>query len=127
MISEHMLTKGGFLQEFQTSVRKEISALRTDLTDVEVRVEALACGSLGSPFQHQAAELATTRQGNLLLLSLQHQVEDLVNWSHHQKVRFRGLLEPDSSPLSETLRVLFKQILGQECPKEIQFDRVHRL
>ncbi|CAH2246054.1 Hypothetical predicted protein [Pelobates cultripes] len=128
MISTHMLTKadsGGLLQELRTAIREELTALRTDLSAVEVRVEALETEAQACRTQHRAAELATTRQGNMLL-SLRRQVEDLENRSRRQNIRIRGLPEPDATPLPDTLRALFRQILGQEGPKEIQFDRVHR-
>ncbi|CAH2321327.1 Hypothetical predicted protein [Pelobates cultripes] len=70
MILEHMLTKvdkGGLLEELRAAVREEISALRTDLTVVEVRVEALETEAQASHTQHRAARLAFTHKGNLLL------------------------------------------------------------
>ncbi|CAH2324753.1 Hypothetical predicted protein [Pelobates cultripes] len=127
MISEHMLTKantGGLLQEFWAAIKEEISTLHADLSAVEVRVESIETEAQASCMPHQAAELATTQQGNLLL-SLWHQVEDLENQNHRQNIRIRGLLEPDMAPLTETLRALFQQILGWECPEEIQFDQIH--
>ncbi|CAH2246408.1 Hypothetical predicted protein [Pelobates cultripes] len=54
------------------------------------------------------------------------EVEDLENRSRHQNIRIRGLLEPDAVPLQDTVRALFRHILGQECPEDIQFDRIHR-
>ncbi|CAH2251107.1 Hypothetical predicted protein [Pelobates cultripes] len=121
MISEHMLTKantGGPMQEFRMAVLEEITTLRTDLATVEVRVEALETEAQASRTQHRAAELATTRQGNLLV-ALRCQVEDLENRSNRHNIRIRGLPEPVSTPLPETVRALFKQILGRGCPTDI--------
>ncbi|CAH2296610.1 Hypothetical predicted protein [Pelobates cultripes] len=115
MISVQMLTKvdmGGLLRELRSAIKEEIMALRADL----MAVEALETEAQASP---------TTHQGNLLL-SLLRQVEDLENRSRRQNIWIRGLPEPDTAPLQETLKVLFRQILGQECPAEIQLDRAHR-
>ncbi|CAH2221566.1 Hypothetical predicted protein [Pelobates cultripes] len=90
---------------------------------VEVRVEALETEAQARRMQRQAAELATTRQGSLIL-SLRQQ-EELENRSRRQNIRIRGLPEPDTAPLAETLKALFQQILGRECPEEIQLDRAH--
>ncbi|CAH2325219.1 Hypothetical predicted protein [Pelobates cultripes] len=112
-ISARMLTKvdsSGLLQEFRTAVREEISAIRSDLSAVEVRVDALETEA-----QHRAAEIAATRQGNLLL-TLRRQVEELENRSRRQNIRIRGL----------PAQALFRHILGRECPADIQFDRIHR-
>ncbi|CAH2295602.1 Hypothetical predicted protein [Pelobates cultripes] len=127
-ISANMLTKAdssGMLQEFRAAVREEITTLRTGLSAVEVRVDALETEAQASRSQHRAAEIAATRQGNLLL-TLRRQVEDLENRSRRQNIRIRGLPEPDTSPLPDTARALFKHILGHNCPEEIQFDRIHR-
>ncbi|CAH2306712.1 Hypothetical predicted protein [Pelobates cultripes] len=128
MISAQMLTKadtGGLLRELRAAVKEEVAALRKDLSSVEVRVEALETEAQASRAQHQAAELATTRQGNMLL-SLRRQVEDLENRSRRQNIRIRGLPEPDTAPLQDTLQALFRQILGEECPAVIKLDRAHR-
>ncbi|CAH2283088.1 Hypothetical predicted protein [Pelobates cultripes] len=128
MISAQMLTKadtGGLLRELRAAIKEEVAALRKDLSSVEVRVEALETEAQASRAQHQAAELATTRQGNMLL-SLRRQVEDLENRSRRQNIRIRGLPEPDTAPLQDTLQALFRQILGEECPAVIKLVRAHR-
>ncbi|CAH2285063.1 Hypothetical predicted protein [Pelobates cultripes] len=127
-ISTHMLTRSdtsSLLQEFRTAVREEISAIRSDLSAVEARVEAMETEAQESRSQHKAAEIATTRQGNLLL-TLRRKVEDLENRSRRQNIRIRGLPEPDVAPLQDTARALFRHILGCECLEDIQFDRIHR-
>ncbi|CAH2286206.1 Hypothetical predicted protein [Pelobates cultripes] len=127
-ISAQMLTKadtGNLLHEFRTAVREEISALRTDLAAVEVRVDALETETQAYRNRHRAAKLATTRQGNLLL-TLRRQVEDLENRTRRQNIMICGLPEPDSTPLQETVRALFRQILGERCPTDLHFDRIHR-
>ncbi|CAH2315813.1 Hypothetical predicted protein [Pelobates cultripes] len=89
MISEHILTKaetGGLQQEFRAAVQKEIPTLSTDLTVVEVRVDALETEAQANRTQHRAAELATTCQGNLLL-ALRSQVVDLEKRSRCQNIR----------------------------------------
>ncbi|CAH2277497.1 contactin-5 [Pelobates cultripes] len=119
-----MLTKAdshSLLQEFRSAIREEISAVRADLSAVEVRVDALETEAQASRSQHRSAEIAATRQGNLLL-TLRRQVEDLENRSRLQNIRIRGL--PDAVPLQDTVRALFRHILGQECPEDIQFDRI---
>ncbi|CAH2324368.1 Hypothetical predicted protein [Pelobates cultripes] len=113
------------IQDLRTAVRKEIAALCTDLSAVEERVEALETEAQTSRRQHQAVEIATTRQRNLLL-SLRHQVEDLEYRSRRHNIRIRGLPEPDATPVPDTITALFQEILGRDCPPEIQFDRVHR-
>ncbi|CAH2293861.1 Hypothetical predicted protein [Pelobates cultripes] len=106
-ISGQMLRKAdttSLLQHLRTAVREEIAALCTDLSAVEVRVEALETEAQASGTQHQAAELATTRQGNLLL-SLRRQVEDLVN----------------RLPCRKRSQLSFSSFWAK-----IQYDRIHR-
>ncbi|CAH2219023.1 Hypothetical predicted protein [Pelobates cultripes] len=127
-ISDRMLSKtdtGGLIQELRAAVREELAALRTDLTVVEVRVDALETEAQTCQMQHRATELATTRQGNLLL-TLCLQVEDLENHSRWHNIRIRGLREPDSTPLTDTVRAIFAQILGRESSADIQLDRVQQ-
>ncbi|CAH2223342.1 Hypothetical predicted protein [Pelobates cultripes] len=59
-------------------IREEIAAVRTNLTALEQRVDMLEVERLQTQQHRQASELATTRQGNILL-DLRRQVEDLDN------------------------------------------------
>ncbi|CAH2296600.1 Hypothetical predicted protein [Pelobates cultripes] len=90
-ISDRMLSKtdtGGLMQEFRAVVREEMAALRTDLNAVEERVEALENEAQACQTQHRATELATIRQGNLLLTIRRH-VEELEKRSRWHNIRIR--------------------------------------
>ncbi|CAH2314360.1 Hypothetical predicted protein [Pelobates cultripes] len=91
-ISSSMLTrrdKSEMVAKLRAVIREEIAAVRADLTALEHRVDALDAERLQNSHRQQAAELATTRQGNLLL-DLCRQVEDLDNRGRRNNIRIRG-------------------------------------
>ncbi|CAH2294447.1 Hypothetical predicted protein, partial [Pelobates cultripes] len=69
-ISSSMLTrrdKSEMVAELRAVIREEIAAVRADLTALEHRVDALDADRIQNAHRQQAVDLATTRQGNLLL------------------------------------------------------------
>ncbi|CAH2283398.1 Hypothetical predicted protein [Pelobates cultripes] len=83
-ISANMLTrqeKKELVAELHSAIREEITAVRQDLTSLEHRVDDLEVQRLQTEQHQRATDLATTRQGNLLL-ELRRQVENLENRGH---------------------------------------------
>ncbi|CAH2220506.1 Hypothetical predicted protein [Pelobates cultripes] len=122
-ISSRMLTKADtnqMVQELRGALWEELAGLRTDLTALEGRVEEVEATAQDCAQQHQATEMAVTRQGNLLLTK-RRQVEDLENRSRRSNILVRGLPETDAAPLTSTLEALFQHILGAEAPDAIRF------
>ncbi|CAH2300845.1 Hypothetical predicted protein [Pelobates cultripes] len=127
-ISAKMLSKadtGSLVQELRAVLREKLAGLRADLTALEQRVDEMETSAHGCEEQHRAAEVAVTRQGNMLL-TLRRQVEDLENRSRRNNIRIRGLPETGTEPLQTTLTDLFRQLLGAQAPEIIQLERAHR-
>ncbi|CAH2319861.1 Hypothetical predicted protein [Pelobates cultripes] len=69
-ISASMLTrrdKTEMVAELRAIIREEVAAVRNDLAALEQRVDTLEETQLQAAQHQQAADLATTRQGNILL------------------------------------------------------------
>ncbi|CAH2276240.1 Hypothetical predicted protein [Pelobates cultripes] len=69
-ITASMLTradKADMVSELRAIIREEVAVLRTDLNALEQRVDGLETGRLQADQRQQATDLATTRQGNILL------------------------------------------------------------
>ncbi|CAH2324092.1 Hypothetical predicted protein [Pelobates cultripes] len=127
-ISASMMTrkdKGEMVAELRAIIREEIAAVRTDLTALEQRVDRLEEERIQSQQHRQAAELATTRQGNILL-DLRRQVEDLDNRGRRNNIRVRGLPESEDEVPQEILNGLFAQLLGDAAPGDSGIERAHR-
>ncbi|CAH2219814.1 Hypothetical predicted protein [Pelobates cultripes] len=127
-ISASMMTrkdKGEMVAELRAIIREEIAAVRTDLTALEQRVDRLEEERIQSQQHRQAAELATTRQGNILL-DLRRQVEDLDNRGRRNNIRVRGLPESKDEVPQEILNGLFAQLLGDAAPGDFGIERAHR-
>ncbi|CAH2275139.1 Hypothetical predicted protein [Pelobates cultripes] len=127
-ISANMLTRGdktALVSELRTVIREEIAAVRRDLTALEQRVDELEEHRLHATHHQQAADLATARQGNILL-EMRRQVEDLDNRGRRNNIRVRGLPESDDESPRELLTGLFVQLLGEDAPPEIPMERAHR-
>ncbi|CAH2293105.1 Hypothetical predicted protein [Pelobates cultripes] len=85
-ITANMLTrkdKVKMVAELRAVIREEITAVRRDLTALEQCVDDLEVDRLQNAQYRLAAELATGRQGNILL-DLRRQVEDLDNRGHRK-------------------------------------------
>ncbi|CAH2273266.1 Hypothetical predicted protein [Pelobates cultripes] len=127
-ISASMMTrkdKGEMVAELRAIIREEIAAVRTDLTALEQRVDRLEEERIQTQQHRQAADLATTRQGNILL-DLRRQVEDLDNRSRRNNIRVRGLPESEDEVPQEILNGLFAQLLGDAAPGDFGIERAHR-
>ncbi|CAH2273320.1 Hypothetical predicted protein [Pelobates cultripes] len=127
-ISSSMLTrrdKSEMVAELRAVIREEIAAVRADLTSLEHRVDALDTECLQNSHRQQAAELATTRQGTLLL-DLRRQVEDLDNRGRRNNIRIRGLPEAEGELPHELLTGLFSHLLGEAAPEDFGIERAHR-
>ncbi|CAH2222862.1 Hypothetical predicted protein [Pelobates cultripes] len=97
-LTQRMLTKadtGTLVREMRAAWREELAGLRKDLNALEQRVEEVEMVAHGCEQQHRAAEVAATRQGNMLL-TLRRQVEDLENRSRRNNIR--GLPETETEP-----------------------------
>ncbi|CAH2273566.1 Hypothetical predicted protein [Pelobates cultripes] len=120
-ISANMLTRGdktALVSELRSVIREEIAAVRRDLTALEQRVDDLEEYRLHATHHQQAADLATARQGNILL-EMRRQVEDLDNRGRRNNIRVRGLPEADDESPRKLLMGLFAQLLGDDAPPEI--------
>ncbi|CAH2221504.1 Hypothetical predicted protein [Pelobates cultripes] len=127
-ISQAMFTKAdaGAIEAFlKGTIWAEPVANCQDITSLQGRVTSLEGTAVTFAQQHTAAEIAATRQGNMLL-DIRRQVEDLNNRGSRCNIRIHGL--PDSiqrEPLEATLQALFNFILGNEDPENSQLDWVH--
>ncbi|CAH2219856.1 Hypothetical predicted protein [Pelobates cultripes] len=124
-LSPRILSKtdtGKLAQEIRAALREELG---TDLASLEGRMDEVEAAAHESTQQHQATEVAVTRQGTLLL-TLRRQVEDLQNRSRRNNIRVRGLPEADAAPLATTLEALFRQVLGADAPPELHLMNAHR-
>ncbi|CAH2312579.1 Hypothetical predicted protein [Pelobates cultripes] len=117
-ISSSMLTrrdKSEMVAELRAVIREEIAAVRADLTALEHRVDALDADRIQNAHRQQAVDLATTRQGNLLL-DLRRQVEDLDNRGRRNNIQVRGLPEAEGERPQEILTGLFTHLLALAFP-----------
>ncbi|CAH2283020.1 Hypothetical predicted protein [Pelobates cultripes] len=117
--------KSEMVAELRAVIREEIAAVRADLTALEHRVDALDAEHLQNTHRQQAADLATTRQGNLLL-DLRRQVEDLDNRGRRNNIRIRGLPEAEGELPHELLTGLFSHLMGEAAPDDFGIERAHR-
>ncbi|CAH2319298.1 Hypothetical predicted protein [Pelobates cultripes] len=127
-ISANMLTrqdKKELVADLRSAIREEVAAVRQDLTALEHRVNELEVQRLQAEQQQRATDLATSRQGNLLL-ELRRQVEDLENRGRRNNIRVRGLPESEGESPREILEGLFTQVLGEEAPPDFGLERAHR-
>ncbi|CAH2274467.1 Hypothetical predicted protein [Pelobates cultripes] len=89
-ITASMLTrkdKVDMVAELRAVIREEITAVRRDLTALEQRINDLEVDHLqNAQYWRQASELATGRQGNILL-DIRRQVEDLDNRGRRKNIR----------------------------------------
>ncbi|CAH2282969.1 Hypothetical predicted protein [Pelobates cultripes] len=128
-ISQAMFTKtdaGALEASLKGTIWAELAAIRQVIIALQDRVTTLEAVATTSTQQHQAAELAATRQGNMLL-DVRRQVEDLDNRGKRCNIRIQGL--PGSmqgEPLEAMLQTLFNFILGNEDPETFQLGHVHR-
>ncbi|CAH2320541.1 Hypothetical predicted protein [Pelobates cultripes] len=106
-------------------IREEITAVRNDLTALEQRVDDLEAERLQDTQHQQATDLATTRQGNILL-DLRHQIEDLDNRGRRNNIRIQGLPEAKGEVPQEILAGLFTELLGDAAPSDFGIERAHR-
>ncbi|CAH2245333.1 Hypothetical predicted protein [Pelobates cultripes] len=117
--------KKELVAELRAAIREEVAAVRRDLSALEHRVGDLEVQQLQSEQSQRATDLATTRQGNLLL-ELRRQVEDLENRGRRNNIRVRGLPESEGETPREVLEGLFTQLLGEEAPPDFGLERAHR-
>ncbi|CAH2324936.1 Hypothetical predicted protein [Pelobates cultripes] len=117
--------KKELVAELRAAIREEVAAVRRDLSALEHRVGDLEVQQLQSEQSQRATDLATTRQGNLLL-ELRRQVEDLENRGRRNNIRVRGLPESEGETPREVLEGLFTQLLGEEAPLDFRLERAHR-
>ncbi|CAH2248957.1 Hypothetical predicted protein [Pelobates cultripes] len=128
-LAANMVTKSD-LQSLTTtltaSLTSAVTALRTDMEAQDSRIQALETQAQATQRQASAADTALTRQGNMLL-ALRRQVEDLDNRSRRSNIRVRGMPEGEETEnVVELLTALFCQILGNQAPPDIRFERAHR-
>ncbi|CAH2249148.1 Hypothetical predicted protein, partial [Pelobates cultripes] len=88
-------------------------------------MDVMEADRLHSEQRQQAADLATTRQGNILL-DLRRQIEDLDNRGWRNNIRVRGLPEAEGESPQEMLTGLFTHILGDNAPSDFGIKRAHR-
>ncbi|CAH2252161.1 Hypothetical predicted protein [Pelobates cultripes] len=75
-LSRRMLTRedtGSIVQELRAALREQLAGLRTDLTNLEQRVDEIETVVQDCDDQHRATEVVVTRQGNMLI-TLRRQV-----------------------------------------------------
>ncbi|CAH2296081.1 Hypothetical predicted protein [Pelobates cultripes] len=108
------------------AIRTEVTALRSDITSHNSRLQHLETATQANTAQAEASTLAITRQGNMLL-SLRRHTEDLDNRGRKSNIRVRGLPEPrGEEDVEATFHTLFRGILRAEAQAAIEFDRAHR-
>ncbi|CAH2222341.1 Hypothetical predicted protein [Pelobates cultripes] len=123
-ISQAMFTKtdaGAMEASLKCSIQAKLAMIRQDVSSATLQASATTFSQ-----QHNAVELAATRQGNMLLDVRRH-IEDLDNRGRRCNIRIRGL--PDNiqgEPLEAMLQALFNFILGNDDPENFQVHRAHR-
>ncbi|CAH2221753.1 Hypothetical predicted protein [Pelobates cultripes] len=101
-----------------------MAAVWTDLTALDHRVDALDAERIQNTHRQRAVDLATTRQGNLLL-DLRRQVEDLDNRGRRNNISVRGLPEAEGERPQEILTGLFTHQLWEAAPEDFGIERAH--
>ncbi|CAH2329754.1 Hypothetical predicted protein [Pelobates cultripes] len=117
--------KADMVSKLCAIIKEEVAVLRTYLNALEQRMDGLEMGRLQADHHQQAADIATTRQGNILL-DLRRQIEDLDNQGRRNNIRVRGLPEVDGEVPQELLIGLFAQLLGDSYPPDFGIERAHR-
>lgn len=116
----------GMFHNLEKSIKKEITAVRTDMSHILVRVEeteqrqdtqALAIKEM----QDTVTQLAIAQRASL------YKLEDLENRNRRNNIRVRGLPEATGdSDLEPSIRGIFNTIMGNPVTAPLRFDRVHR-
>lgn len=116
----------GMFHSLEKSIKKEISAVRSDMTHILTRVEEteqrqdthdLAIKEL----QDTVTQLASAHRASL------YKLEDLENRNRRNNIRVRGLPEATGdNDLEPSIRGIFNTILGNSATAPLRFDRVHR-
>lgn len=116
----------GMFHSLEKSIKKEITAVRSDMSHLLVRVEeteqrqetqALAIKEL----QDTVTQLAFAHRTSL------YKLEDLENRNRRNNIRVRGLPEATrDTDLEPSIRGIFNTILGNPVAAPLRFDRVHR-
>ncbi|CAH2273905.1 Hypothetical predicted protein [Pelobates cultripes] len=100
-------------ENLHAAIRREVTTLKADITEHSNRIQAVETTSQALTAQVEAANLAITRQGNMLL-AMRHQTEDLDNRGRRSNIRVQGLPEPDGEEEVEaTLQALLRKYWGQ--------------
>ncbi|PIO31496.1 hypothetical protein AB205_0176850, partial [Aquarana catesbeiana] len=116
----------GMFHSLEKSIKKEITAVRSDMSHILVRVEeteqrqdtqAVAIKDL----QDTVTQLAFAYRASM------YKLEDLENRNRRNNIRVRGLPEATGdSDLEPSIRGIFNSILGNPVTAPLCFDRVHR-
>lgn len=114
------------LQALERVIKKEVSAVRADLSQVLDRVEETE-HRLG---RHAAA--IRNLQASTCFLTIAHRmalykIEDQENHNRRNNIRIRGLPEATGEEdLLPSVRGIFNGLLGQVADHPLKIDRVHR-
>ncbi|CAH2315089.1 Hypothetical predicted protein [Pelobates cultripes] len=93
VISANMMTRSDkteLVAELRAAIREEIMVVRRDLAALEQVVDDLEEYRQQTTHRLQSADLAASRQGNILL-DLRRQVEDLDNRGRRNNIRVHGM------------------------------------
>lgn len=110
----------------ERSIKKEIAAVRTDMSHILARVEETE--QRQETNEHAITELQdTVKQLALAHRANLYKLEDLENRSRRNNLRIRGLPEATrDSDLEATIRGVLNMILGRAATESLRFDRIHR-
>lgn len=111
----------------EQAIKKEVSAVRADLSQVLVRVEE----SEQCLDRHAAAIRnlqASTRSLHIAHRMALYKIEDQENQNRRNNIRIRGLPEAtdDDDDLLPSVHGIFNGLLGRAADHPLKIDRVHR-
>lgn len=115
-----------FAAWLELSFREDIGSLQRDTSLLNIRMEAVELVTSGLSQQLQEMDSCYAAPATLLR-SLQLQLENLEDRNRRNNVQIQGF--PETTPaaqLRDTVFAIFRLVLGDVQPEDIELDRVHR-
>lgn len=115
------------IQELRTQLASDLREVRRDVEDIGDRVATLEEHDLhrDKDIHQLQQEIIRLREQNL---NPQAHTEDLENRSRQNNIQIRNIAwRAEGENLRDFLVEMFRQILGEEAPTDIQLDRAHRV
>lgn len=114
------------LNRLEESHKQEIAAVRHDVQTLSERMDSGETSVATIEQRLAAVEAAQTAQASSIL-SQQLQMEEVEDRSRRNNLRLRGLPEATGmEDLAESTLAIFRDLLGEQYPPNLSFDRIHR-